>query len=207
MSHKNCKTASLKCVKRKKKKKKTQPVVFVVFHAFLPHTSHDLDSSSLSSQKCTGTHPNLSPASRRSRPASLHLNGGRRRSSLTCLEMNLQHPHPSDVGCSPQRWAHPCTYRRFLPISVCECTNVCSFESVSLYVRLSFANVKGLSWTEAPEICSSSSSEQLLSVLTSPHPTASKVWFAPSAQASVHFSSLFFTYQRMYKEQSVKSRL
>lgn len=118
------------------------------------------------------------------------------------LEMNLQHPHRSDAGCSPQRWAHPCPYRRFLPISVCECTNVCSFKSVSLYVRRSFANVKGLSWAEAPEICSSSSCERS-SVLTSPHPTASKVLFAHS---SVHFSALFFTYQRMYKDQSVKSR-
>lgn len=126
--------------------------------------------------------------------------------SVVYLEMNLQHPHPSDVGCSPQRRAHPCTYRRFLPISVCECRNVCSFKSVSLYVRLSFANVKGLSWTEAPEICSSSSSEQLVSVLTSPHPAASRVLFQPSAPASLHFSSLLFTYQRMYKEQSVKSR-
>lgn len=94
--------------------------------------------------------------------------------SVVYLETNLKHQHHSDARCALQHWAHPCMYRWYLPISVCECTNVFY---LSLYVRLGFANVKGLSWTEAPEICSSSSSEQLLSVLTSPHPTASNLLF------------------------------
>lgn len=205
MSHKKCKAASLKCVLKKKK----QPVVFVVFHSLLPHTvtwpglelfiqSEVYRKPSKTWAQHPGGHSSASVLAPERRTAAMK--------SVVYLEMNLQHPHPSDVGCSPQRRAHPCTYRRFLPISVCECRNVCSFKSVSLYVRLSFANVKGLSWTEAPEICSSSSSEQLLSVLTSPHPAASRVLFQPSAPASLHFSSLLFTYQRMYKEQSVKSR-
>lgn len=123
-------------------------MVLVVFHAFLPYTV-TWPGLELSIQSEVYRKPyklELSLQEVTVLPACLRLNGG----WSLYLEMNLQHPHPSDVGCSPQCWAHPCVYRWFLPISVCECTNVCSFKSVSLYVRLSFANVKGLSWTEAP---------------------------------------------------------
>lgn len=73
---------------------------------------------------------------------------------------------------------------------VCECTNVSSFKAVSLYVRLSCANVKRLSWTEAPE-----NLQQLIELNSCRpswppppiHPTASTLSFQPSAQASGHF--------------------
>lgn len=123
MSHEKCKTASLKCVE-KRKKKRQQPTVLVVFH-FLK-LSHDLDSSAL--------HPIRSVqetveagAQRPGGHGSASMLAPERSTtvkSVVYLEMNSKYQHRSDAQRPPRHRAHPCTYRWYLPVSVCECTNV-----------------------------------------------------------------------------------
>lgn len=127
-SHK-CHTKSAKPHHWSVFKKKSSPWSSLSFTPSFLIPSHDLDSSSLSNQKCTGNHPNLSSASRRSRPCQHACTQTEDGGDEACrvVRDELAASASLDVGCSPQRSAHPCTYRQFLPISVCECTNVCSF--------------------------------------------------------------------------------
>lgn len=111
--------------KKRKKKKRQQPTVFLVFH-FLK-LSHDLDSSALhpirsvqetveAGAQRPGGHGSASMLAPERRTTAMK--------SVVYLETNSKYQHRSDARRPPQHRAHPCTYRWYLPVSVCECTNV-----------------------------------------------------------------------------------
>lgn len=147
MSHEKCKTASLKCVEKRKKKTAAHSLC----HFSLPQTVTwpGLLSSS-SNQKCTGNHERWGSASRRSRLCQHACTWTEDDGDEVCrvfrdelkVSAPLWCPAPSAASSSsvyvPLILASQCMwmYKPFLP--------------VSFYVRLGFANVKELSWTEAP---------------------------------------------------------
>lgn len=176
MSHEKCKTASLKCVEKRKEKKKT--AAHSLRRLSLPQTVTwpGLLSSS-SNQKCTGNRGSWSSASRRSRLRqhactwTQHDGDEVRRVFRDELEVSAPPRCPAPSAASGSS-----VYVPLILASQCMWMYKRLFLSVSSCVRLGVSQMwRKLGWTEAPEVCGSSSSDAFLSVLTSPHPNASKI--------------------------------
>lgn len=181
----NIRSRSLKCHMRSaklrhwsvlKKEKKKKTAAHSLRRLSLPQTVTwpGLLSSS-SNQKCTGNRGSWSSASRRSRLCQHACTWTQHDEVRRVFRDELEVSAPPWCP-APSAASGSSVYVPLILASQCMWMYKRLFLSVSSCVRLGFSQMwRKLGRTEAPEVCSSSSSDAFSSVLTSPHPTASKI--------------------------------